>query len=254
MRKGNIEELRIATDERIELIVLKRDFNKEIINKVKLNNSIIAKSTFIEGSLYGNEYVNCEFVSCDFSKAKLFAIKFINCRFNEVKFDDSSLENVDFIDCKVINCSFKNVDFSLNVNGLSEKDKNIILEADEMIDLNELTKLGFEKKDDQCYKIISDDGNVELIMVKDEEYGPFIWRIMLMAKDESLLSDTIDIEKDIDLGRISREIKGVIYDAKKSLITGKYNDFINEIEKESIDNGIKNIISKFKQYFNEDDI
>jgi hypothetical protein len=91
-------------------------------------------------------------------------------------------------------------------------------------------------------------------MVKDDEYGPYIWRAMLMAKDESLLSDTIDIEDNVDLGRISREIKGVIYDAKRSLNTGKYNDFISEDEKESIDNAIKNIISKFKQFFSEDEI
>lgn len=254
MRKGNVEELKVATRERIEMIVLRRDFSKQIIDKVKLKNSVISKSLFNEASIYGNEYENCEFVSCDFSNAKLFAIKFINCRFHETKFDDASLENIEFIDCKVINCTFKNVDFSLNVSGLSEKDKNVILESDENIDLVELTKLGFEKTEDFCYKIISDDGLAELVMVKDDEYGPYIWRAMLMAKDESLLSDTIDIEDDVDLGRISREIKGVIYDAKRSLNTGKYNDFISEDEKESIDNAIKNIISKFKQFFSEDEI
>jgi uncharacterized protein YjbI with pentapeptide repeats len=142
MRKGNVEELKVATRERIEMIVLRRDFSKQIIDKVKLKNSVISKSLFNEASIYGNEYENCEFVSCDFSKAKLFAIKFINCRFHETKFDDASLENIEFIDCKVINCTFKNVDFSLNVSGLSEKDKNVILESDENIDLVELTKLG----------------------------------------------------------------------------------------------------------------
>ena len=94
----------------------------------------------------------------------------------------------------------------------------------------------------------------EDVVVKDEEYGPYIWRVMMMAKDESLLSDTINIEDDIDLGRISREIKWVIYDTKKNLNIGKYNDFINDDEKEMIDLDIKNILSKFKQFFNDDEI
>lgn len=256
MRSGNLEELKVATKERISILVLKRDFSKQIIDRVKLCNSVISKSSFIECSIYGNEYENCEFVSCDFSKANLFAIKFINCKFYEVKFDDTTLENIEFIDCKVINCSFKNVDFSANVTGLLEKDKNVILEADDSkIDLIELEKLGFEKVDDNCYKIVSDDNLAELVTCKDEEYGPFVWRTTLLVKDESFASDTIDIEEDIDLGRISREIKAVIYNAKKSLITGKCDDIIdNQDEKDEIELAIKNIISKFKQYFNEEEI
>ena len=38
MRKGNVEELKVATRERIEMIVLRRDFSKQIIDKVKLKN------------------------------------------------------------------------------------------------------------------------------------------------------------------------------------------------------------------------
>ena len=61
MRKGNVEELKVATRERIEMIVLRRDFSKQIIDKVKLKNSVISKSLFNEASIYGNEYENCEF-------------------------------------------------------------------------------------------------------------------------------------------------------------------------------------------------
>ena len=46
MRKGNVEELKVATRERIEMIVLRRDFSKQIIDKVKLKNSVISKSLF----------------------------------------------------------------------------------------------------------------------------------------------------------------------------------------------------------------
>ena len=254
MRKGNVEELKVATNERIEMLVIKRNFDKEIIDKVRLENSIISKSTFIESSFYGNEYKNCEFVSSNFNKAKLFAVKFIECKFYECKFDEAELENVDFVDCKVINCSFKDVDFSMNVNGLSERDKNVILESDENIDLEEMINLGFEKTEPFCYKIVSDNGKVELVMTKDDEYGPYIWRVMMMAKDESLLSDTIDIEEDISLSRISREIKSVILDSKKLLVTGRYNDFINEDDMVEIEEGIKNILAKFKQVYSEDEI
>ena len=58
MRKGNVEELKVATRERIEMIVLRRDFSKQIIDKVKLKNSVISKSLFNEASIYGNEYEN----------------------------------------------------------------------------------------------------------------------------------------------------------------------------------------------------
>jgi hypothetical protein len=164
------------------------------------------------------------------------------------------MENIDFIDCKVISCSFKDVDFSMNVNGLSEKDKNVILESDEQVDLIELKNLGFEQTEPYSYVIASDDGLAKLIVVKDEEYGPYTWRVMISANDESLLSDTIDIEEDISLSRISRIIKAMLYDSRKDLMIGRYDDIIPDDQKESIEMAFKNIRSKFKEYYSPDDI
>jgi hypothetical protein len=250
MRKGNIEELRTAEAERIEITLLKKDFSGEILNKIKLENSLISKCNFVESSFYGNEYTNCEFISCDFSKSNMLNVKFINCRFHETKFDECQLEDIIFDDCKVINCSFKNTDLSANVQGLNEKDINVITED---TDYSKITEMGFEQTDKNEFVIKSNDEFCELCVVKDDELGENDWRTIFFAKDESLLSDTFEIFEEINLGEISRNIQGLLIDVKTKMKRGGYDDFLSDEDKNKVVIGLEDIKSKFKRVYNSED-
>lgn len=250
MKKGNIDELRIANNERIGITLLKKDFSKEILNKIKLENSLISKCKFVECSFYVNEYINCEFVSCDFSKSNMLSVKFINCRFHESYFNECDLEDITFDKCKILKCSFNNTDLSMNVKGLDEDDINVITEEN---DYSKITEMGFEKVDNYSYVIKSDDDICELSIIKDDEMGDDVWRIMFFYKDESLLSDTFEIIDEIDLPEISRLTKGIILAVKQKLIRGRYNDIISKEENELVLNNLDNIKSKFKQIYNTEE-
>lgn len=250
MRKGNVDELKIAENERIEITLLKKDFSGEILNKIKLENSLISKCNFIKSSFYGNEYTNCEFVSCDFSKSNMLNVKFINCRFHETKFDDCQLEEIIFDECKVLNCSFKNTDLSANVKGLTEKDINIITEEN---DYSKISEMGFEQVNKNEFVIKSNDEFCELCVVKDEDLGRNDWRTIFFAKDESLLSDTFEIFDEINLGEISRNIQGLLIDVRKKINRGGYDDFLSGEDKNKVILGLDDIKLKFKRVYNSED-
>ena len=250
MRKGNINELKTAENERIEITLLKKDFSGEILNKIKLENSLISKCIFKGCSFYGNEYINCEFVSCDFSESNMLNVKFINCKFHETKFDECELEDINFDDCKILNCSFKNIDLSANVKGLNENDLNVITEE---TDYSGITEMGFEKINNNEYKIKSSNELCELCIVKDEELGRNDWRIIFFFKDETLLSDTFEIFDKIDLPEISRNVKSIIIAVRQKLERGKFNDFMSEEDVKNAIDGLNDIKSKFKQVYNTEE-
>lgn len=249
MRKGNIEELRVAEKERIEITLLKKDFSGEILNKIKLDNSLISKCNFIGCSFYGNVYTNCEFVSCDFSKSNMLNVKFINCKFHETKFEECDLEDISFEECKILNCSFKDTDLSANVQGLDKRDINVITEEN---DYSKITEMGFEKINDKEYIIKSSDDFCELTILKDEDLGRNDWRIIFSCKDESLLSDTFEIFDEIDLPEISRNVKSIILTVKQKLEQGKFNNLLSEDEVTNALTSLDDIKSKFKQVYLEE--
>jgi hypothetical protein len=223
---GNIDEVRAASQDKLEIILLRKDFSKESFFRINLEGSTISKCIFVETKFFANEYINCDFISCDFTKADFLNVNFKNCKFHECKFDEAILQEVNFEESSIISCSFSNVKIEKDVSGLDEKDLKIIHEE---ITLNsdDMLQIGFQQDDEETFSIrqtIENGPKVELIIVKDSEMGNDIWRVMFMVDDESLLSDTFDTKEAADFGTIEELAKSILLLGGRKVTLDFFND------------------------------
>ena len=73
---GNIDEVKAASQERIELVLLRKDFSCESFYRINLTNATISKCIFNQTKFFANEYDSCDFISCDFTKADFLNVNF----------------------------------------------------------------------------------------------------------------------------------------------------------------------------------
>lgn len=247
--KGNIEEVKAASDERIELVLLRKDFSKESFIRINLENATISKCIFNEAKFFANEYTNTDFISCDFTKADFLNVKFINCKFHECKFNEAVMQEVNFENCSLMTCSFESTKFNNDVIGLDEKDMNIIHEENKnSLNEDEMLKIGFQKEDEDSFLIsdsINDGPRVELAVAKDSEYGEKVYRIMFFVDDDCLLSDTF--EEGISYEELSMLVKNILILGNKKVTLELFDG-----DKEKFDlyqKAYAEVKNKFKQKF-----
>ena len=231
--KGNVEEVKAASNERIELVLLRKDFTKESFVRVNLANATISKCIFIESKFFANEYIDSDFISCDFTKADFLNVKFINCKFHECKFDEAILQEVNFENCSLMTCSFANAKIQNDVIGLDEKDMNIIHEEIKSgLDEEEMLQIGFQKAEDNSFSIsdsIDNGPRVELSIAKDEEMGGKTYRIMFFVDDDSILSDTFEVG--ISYEEISLLVKNILIVGNKKVDIDFFNGDEDKLSK-----------------------
>lgn len=223
---GNIDEVRAASQEKLDIILLRKDFSGESFYRINLENSTISKCVFIETKFFANEYTNCDFVSCDFTKADFLNVNFKGCKFHECKFNESILQEVNFEDCSILSCAFNNVKIEKDVSGLKEEDLKVIHEEVEL-NSDDMLQIGFQQDDEETFSIrqtIENGPKVELIIVKDSEMGNDIWRVMFMVDDESLLSDTFDTKEAADFGTIEELAKSILLLGGRKVTLDFFND------------------------------
>ena len=188
--KGNIDEVKTASNERIEIILLRKDFSKESFIRINLEDATISKCVFNETKFFADEFKTTDFIACDFTKADFLNVKFIECKFHECKFNEAVLQEVNFENCSLMTCSFENTKIENDVIGLNEKDMNIIHEdTNSSLDETEMLKIGFQKDEDGSFSIkdsIDNGPKVELSVAKDEENGEDVYRIMFFVDDDCL--------------------------------------------------------------------
>ena len=251
--KVNVEEVKAASNERIELILLRKDFSKESFIRINLENATISKCIFNETKFFANEYTNTDFISCDFTKADFLNVKFINCKFHECKFNEAVLQEVNFENCSLMSCSFENAKINNDVIGLDEKDMNIIHEeTEQLLDDEEMLRLGFQKVDGG-YSIsdsINGGPTVELSISKDEEYGKDTYRIMFFVDDDCLISDTFDKDDYEDYSEISVLIKRILFGGDRKVSSEYFNN--DETKFELYNKACSEVKNKFKQKISEE--
>lgn len=229
---GNIDEVKAASQERLELILLRKDFSEEGFFRINLTNARISKCVFIKAKFIVNEYKSCEFISCDFTGADFLNVKFNDCTFHGCTFNQSILQEVEFIECSILSCSFDNIELKDSVTGLNEKDLKIIHEEIELNELD-LLEIGFQKDDDETFLIqsnINDGPKVELAIVKDSEMGDDIYRILFMVNDESILSDTFDVKEAEQFSEIEELIKSILLLGGRKVTLEFFNNDSNQFE------------------------
>jgi len=224
--KGNIEEVKAASSERIELVLLRKDFSNESFVRIELTSATISKCIFNSSKFYGNTYTECDFISCDFTKADFLNVKFINCKFHECNFNEVTLQEVNFENCSIITCSFQNANFKNDVIGLNQDDFNIIHE-EASLNEEQMTNFGFQKNDDESFSISSSVDNgpkVSLDIEKEsEEYGKNMYRVMFNVDDNCILSDTFEKEESENYEEISLLIKTTLIFGNKKVKADYFN-------------------------------
>ena len=69
-------------------------------------------TNLVEKKLSNREFIECQFISCNFHKATLHDNDFENCVFKQCDLSMSSLESTGFKDCIFIGCKILGVDFT----------------------------------------------------------------------------------------------------------------------------------------------
>ena len=251
--KGNIDEVKAASNERIELTLLRKDFSKENFIRINLENAIISKCVFNETKFVINEFKNTDFTACDFTKAEFLNVKFIDCKFHECKFNEATLQEVNFENCTIMTSSFENIEIKDKVVGLTEKDMNIIHEdANSSLDEAEMLKIGFQKDEDQSFSIsdsIDNGPKVELAVAKDEEYGENVYRIMFFVDDDCLLSDTFEETENQDYAELSILVKNILILGNKKVTLEFFEG--DETKFDLYKKAYSEVKNKFKQTLSE---
>ena len=191
---GKIEDLKAASDNKVSLTLVRKDFTGKIIEGLKLTGAIFAKNIFVNAKIYNCKFDNCGFTKDDFSNASLAIIDFKGCQFYNVNFSNSVLNNVTFDEnCKFYGCTFDNIDMSKNVAGLTIEDKKIINEQTEE-QKKVFEDCGFVKQEDGTYKCDIENGKYAVIY-HDSEMNEETWRMSFYSDNECYYTVDFDLDE-----------------------------------------------------------
>lgn len=221
-KKGDINDLRDSINERIDLVLLKKDFTGKIFSRIKLTGAKIASCKFNDCGFYGVEFIDTEFTSNSLVNANFESCTFTNCTLYKCDFEKATLQNVKFNDCKILACRWVDVKLAENITGLSDEDLKVIHEGTEIAQPFDLTQMGFEKIDEHAYQICDQQEGetspkVCLIVAREpEESDPTndVYRVLFEINDECVLSETFDVNKYVDYEEIYSLIKYVLISGK----------------------------------------
>lgn len=222
LKKGNIEDLRASINERIDLVLLKKDFAGKIFSRIKLTGANIASCKFNDCGFYGVEFIDTELTSNSFKNANFDSCTFTNCTVYKCDFEKANLQNVKFNDCRILDCRWVDVKMAENITGLSDEDLKVIHEGTEIDQPFDLTQMGFEKIDDHAYEICDQQEGVSapkicLIVAREPEMSDptnDVYRVMFEINDECILSETFDVNENVDYEEVYDIIKYVLISGK----------------------------------------
>lgn len=186
--KGNINDVIEASKNGLSINLLRKSFDKEIIKSLKINDSMFARCTFINASIYASSFTDCIFVKCDFTGADIYGLSFSNCSFNECKFDNVTFNSTKFDEKCVLNkCTFDGVDLSdpMQIIGVDPKMFNVICENKP---IHTLLNIGFIFNDNEYY-MESPDGICKVYISFDSESN--YYRCIVFADNISIITNDI---------------------------------------------------------------
>lgn len=199
LEKGNIEDFAEASQEGINLNILKKSFDKMTLSSISLKEgSLISNCSFVETVFTNCKFDGVQFSKCDFAKSDMCYVTFKNCKFFNCSFDGSKFKKVDFDkECTLNSCSFNGIDpFSQqNVTGLNEDDFKVIVEEGKDEDnLGKAMKdIGFSENGKDNYSMSAgEDANKIYIQVSGEKE----WKCLILKGQEKLVSSDINMKED----------------------------------------------------------
>lgn len=108
--KKQLQDVRCRYLAKSQVIKAKADNSK--VEFVNFRGSKFKKVSFVNATLFGNDFWGASFNDCNFSNSTISNTIFVACRFRNCSFKNATLKNVIFVNTDLSECTYLNLDGS----------------------------------------------------------------------------------------------------------------------------------------------